>query len=245
MKYSPPRYLLRRHTILKNVGGDGKFLEVGAGNLQMSSELSRVFKSGTCIDFSPKIQKLHKQLPAETQNKLDIVVGDFFTHPFDTKFDAVISCEVMEHIEDDKKFLARTRSLLKRNGQVIISVPAKQKYWTVHDEIAGHFRRYEKNDLIALFEDAGYKDIAILSYGFPFINILWRLRKVHGQMQARKKSSWSKHQQTEDSGTGDISPALALLGIFANKHVFYLPNLIAANFYHLDLSEGYVVVARA
>ena len=40
-------------------------------------------------------------------------------------------------------------------------MPAKAKYWTVHDELVGHLRRYEKADLMRMLEDAGFVDVEV------------------------------------------------------------------------------------
>jgi hypothetical protein len=78
LRYSPPRYLLRRHTILNIVKPAESFLEVGAGGLRLSVELLRHFDTGTCIDFAPELKKLHRALPAETRKRLTPIVGDMF-----------------------------------------------------------------------------------------------------------------------------------------------------------------------
>ena len=243
ISYSPPRYLLRRHPILKNVRGGSQFIEVGAGNLKLSSELSKYFKRGTCLDFAPKVKDIHSTLPRHIKDKLTIVIDDFFTADLPKKVDCIVSCEVMEHIEEDAKLLARMHSLLKKDGQIILSVPAKMKYWTIHDEVVGHVKRYEKKELHELLETANFKDVRIISYGFPFINILWLMRKTHGALQARQKKDWSQEKQTKESGVGQLSSLFTPLGIIANKYVFYPLNLISSLFNNLDLSEGYIILA--
>lgn len=243
LSYSPPRYLLRRHHILKNVKDGSHFIEVGAGNLKLSSELSKHFDKGTCLDFAPGVKDIHKNLPASIRDKLSIVIDDFFTADLPKKVSCIVSCEVMEHVEEDAKLLARMHELLKKDGQIILSVPAKMKYWTIHDEIVGHVKRYEKKELYKLLEDADFKDVRVISYGFPFINMLWLLRKAHGALQARKKKYWSQEKQTKESGIGQLSVLFEPLGIIANKYVFYPLNLISSLFNNLDLSEGYVIMA--
>jgi SAM-dependent methyltransferase len=243
VSYSPPRYLLRRHNILKNVRGGAHFIEVGAGNLKLSSELSKHFQKGTCLDFAPKVKDIHKTLPKHIQDKLSVVIDDFFTADLPKKVDCIVSCEVMEHIKEDKKLLNRINELLNKDGQVILSVPAKMKYWTVHDEVVGHVKRYEKKELHKLMEAADFKDVRVISYGFPFINMLWLMRKAHGYLQAGKKKNWTQEKQTKESGVGQLSSLFTPLGIIANKYVFYPLNLIASLFNNFDLSEGYLILA--
>ncbi|OGL36141.1 hypothetical protein A3F38_01885 [Candidatus Saccharibacteria bacterium RIFCSPHIGHO2_12_FULL_48_21] len=243
LTYNPPRYLFRRHTVLRSLRRGKTFLEIGAGNLKLSSELAKHFDKGTALDFEVDIKSWHKRLPKNLRAKISVEIEDIFRFEPKTQYDCVVSCEVMEHIKDDKKFLVKIHKLLRDGGQVIISVPAKEKYWSVHDEIAGHYRRYDKARLIELLAEVGFKDIKVYSYGFPFINGLRLLRVMHGKRQAKTKLHWSRQKQTKQSGVGQISGKFDILAIVVNPLSFYIPNLISRLFDNMDLSEGYVAVA--
>jgi SAM-dependent methyltransferase len=222
--YNPPRYLFRRYTVCRTVKGGKKFLEIGAGNLKLSKELAKYFHRGVALDFEPRVKNYYLQLPKDIQKILSIKIGDIFDLKKSQFFDCILACEVMEHIEDDGKFLETIRKQLKDGGQLIISVPAKQKYWSIHDEIAGHLR--------------------IHSYGFPFINFFRLLRVAHGKKQSATKLNWSKEDKTKDSGVGQISNKYDFLGWVVNPVTFFIPNLISSLFNNLDLSEGYIAVAE-
>ena len=75
----------------------------------------------------------------------------------DERFDVITSLDVLEHIEDPEKVLAEFKRILKKNGKVIITVPAFKFLWSQHDEALSHLRRYEKEDLIELVNDAGFR----------------------------------------------------------------------------------------
>jgi SAM-dependent methyltransferase len=242
--YNPPRYLFRRYTVCRTVKGGKKFLEIGAGNLKLSKELAKYFHRGVALDFEPRVKNYYLQLPKDIQKILSIKIGDIFDLKKSQFFDCILACEVMEHIEDDGKFLETIRKQLKDGGQLIISVPAKQKYWSIHDEIAGHFRRYEKDALSKLLKESGFKDVRIHSYGFPFINFFRLLRVAHGKKQSATKLNWSKEDKTKDSGVGQISNKYDFLGWVVNPVTFFIPNLISSLFNNLDLSEGYIAVAE-
>src|ERR1700694_1386052 len=139
LTYNPPRYLFRRHTILRHLDGGESFLEIGAGNLKLSQELTKYFNKGVALDFEPGVKDLLSKLPEHIQQKVTVKIGDFLKYETKELYDCIVACEVMEHIKDDRKFLTKIYKTLRRKGQVVISVPAKQKYWTVHDEIAGHY----------------------------------------------------------------------------------------------------------
>ncbi len=65
----------------------------------------------------------------------------------DNSIDFFIAMDVLEHIEDDKKFLSIVHKKLKNNGQILITVPAIQSIFSSHDIYLKHFRRYDKNKL--------------------------------------------------------------------------------------------------
>lgn len=241
--YSAPRYLFRRHAILKRLTPSNSFLEIGSGNLKLSAEMMRKFDKGMVVDFEDDVKKYYDQLPKKISSKLKISIGNILTMKIREKFDCVVACEVMEHIKDDERFLKKVNSLVKKGGKVVISVPAKKKYWTVHDEAVGHFRRYEKKDLEKMFKKQGFRNINVVSYGFPFINLLWLLRAVHGRMQMKKKKSWSAEKRTKNSGINQVPKSFVILGLIANKYVFYIPNIISSLFDNMSLSEGYIVIA--
>ena len=59
-------------------------------------------------------------------------------------FDTVLYIHVLEHIEDDRGALDHTYDLLEDGGKVLIQVPALPMLFSVHDEMLGHYRRYNK-----------------------------------------------------------------------------------------------------
>ena len=71
------------------------------------------------------------------------------------KFDTLICCNVLEHIENDKEALLRFRRLLaNEGGRLILFVPAFPAAYGNIDKAVGHFRRYSKRTLLLLMEEA-------------------------------------------------------------------------------------------
>jgi 2-polyprenyl-3-methyl-5-hydroxy-6-metoxy-1,4-benzoquinol methylase len=76
------------------------------------------------------------------------------------KYDVVAMFDVLEHIQDDAKAVRLLHDeVLKANGLAVISVPAYNWLWSVHDVRAHHFRRYGQKELVSLFRKAGFTEI--------------------------------------------------------------------------------------
>ncbi|MBU4380848.1 class I SAM-dependent methyltransferase [Candidatus Parcubacteria bacterium] len=75
----------------------------------------------------------------------------------DGEFDTIIASDILEHLKDEDSALSEWYRLLKPNGKLILSVPALNSLWSGHDEINGHYRRYNKSSLIKRLEKAQFK----------------------------------------------------------------------------------------
>jgi hypothetical protein len=118
------------------------------------------------------------------------------------------------------------------------------RFWAVDDEIAGHFRRYERDGLRSLLEEAGYSGVKIISYGFPFQNLVRQLRLGVARRQYKEKAAWDKKKQTQESGfLLKRSPLLNLAALAVNKYTIYPFAAFASIFNGLDLGEGYLACA--
>lgn len=72
------------------------------------------------------------------------------------KFNTVFAVNVFEHIKNDKKAFRQSHALLKKNGRMILLVPAKKFAYTRLDKSLGHHRRYEKDELYSKLTESGF-----------------------------------------------------------------------------------------
>ncbi|MDR1418620.1 MAG: class I SAM-dependent methyltransferase [Endomicrobium sp.] len=70
----------------------------------------------------------------------------------ENELDCVIMMDVLEHIEDDLSFFNVIVNKLKTGGTVLITVPAYQFLFSVHDSRALHYRRYNRKQLLKLLQ---------------------------------------------------------------------------------------------
>lgn len=245
IRYRPPRYLFRRHEIMRHLKPGRSFLEIGPGSFELCQELVRLFDHGTAMDYNEKVFSRFIKLPIESQNKINLIIGEFMEAEIQTSFDCIVACEVLEHIENDVLFLKKTHKILDTGGQIILSVPARMKYFSVHDEIVGHLRRYEKIELENKIKNAGFNKVKIISYGYPFINLLKIPRIFLAKLQYSQKKDWDLIQKIKGSGFSQIDffSKMKFMGIITNKYFFYPFCLFASLFNSYDLSDGYIAIA--
>lgn len=78
--------------------------------------------------------------------------------------------DVVEHIEDDYKFLKSINAYLANEGMVYITVPAYNMLWSAEDKYGGHFRRYTLKKLNKVLNEAGFQ-IEFATYIFSILPV--------------------------------------------------------------------------
>lgn len=71
----------------------------------------------------------------------------------DDVFDAALALDVLEHV-DDRAMLAEIVRILRPGACLVLTVPALPSLWSYRDEAAGHLRRYSKDSLERLLQEA-------------------------------------------------------------------------------------------
>lgn len=93
-------------------------------------------------------------------------------------FDLVCAFEVLEHCENDVDSLTAWLRHLRPGGFAILSVPFGRDRFGSWDSMAGHYRRYDREDVVETMESAGLRSIATIAYGFPLGSALSVVRDL-------------------------------------------------------------------
>jgi SAM-dependent methyltransferase len=133
----------------------GNVLEVGAGIGQMTREFAGVpgVETMDAIEPDPRFYAVLQRQGLKARC-LPGTVSDL--DPADL-YDAIISINVLEHIEKHFEELLGFRNHLKPGGRVCLFVPACPSIYAPIDRTFGHFRRYNRAQLRDLLERAGFK----------------------------------------------------------------------------------------
>jgi glycosyltransferase involved in cell wall biosynthesis len=74
----------------------------------------------------------------------------------DHRLDTIVCLNVLEHVEDDRAALARIHATLAPGGRLVLLVPAHRRLYGGIDRAIHHYRRYDRADLIARLQGAGF-----------------------------------------------------------------------------------------
>lgn len=175
------RYSLRRERVLALADRlpRGRLLEVGCGAGALLHDLTGRGFACTALETSEDALELARVM---NQTHRDVAIHAAPQPDWAGRFDALVSLEVLEHIEDDAAALERWRGWLRPGGHLLLSVPARPDLWNPSDVWVGHYRRYDREGLLRLLDSAGFTVLHAECYGYPLANLTESVRGwLHGR----------------------------------------------------------------
>ena len=241
-----PRYLMRLALIEQFASrlpaNIRSFLEIGPGMGDLSLYLGRRFPDaeGVLLDFSSDCIDILRQRTASNP-RLHLKTGDFMTMPHNDRYDLIVACEVFEHIADDVTAFQIVSELLRPGGHFFFSAPAFMRKWQRADIYAGHYRRYERAELVEKFAANGFRIDALWCFGFPVTQLLYPARELYYGL-SRWGQNLSKEDATKRSGIERplIGRNRALLLANLLRPFYFLQNQVK----NTDLGDGFLVLAQ-
>lgn len=153
MRFAMVAELIRR-------SGGKKVLDIGCGLGELYKELEHqgyhtIFHG---VDFSRSaIDRCEEMYGSQ-----EWVVAEIGNIPFDDKhFDVVVSCEVLEHVEDPHALVEDMKRLVKDNGTIVLTTPLENKIYSEE-----HVWSFDEDDIRDLFK--GYK----VQFARPFPTLI-------------------------------------------------------------------------
>ncbi|MBM4271314.1 MAG: class I SAM-dependent methyltransferase [Deltaproteobacteria bacterium] len=143
-------YLLRKKAIETVLQNEKKelVLEVGSGISPILTEIDSLVYS----DISMLAMRTLRQM----RGRGKYVVADGIGLPFrNGVFSHVISSEVLEHLEDDRKALSEISRVMKPSGVLVITFPHRRFYFSYDDRFVQHVRRYELSEMEDRLREVG------------------------------------------------------------------------------------------
>jgi SAM-dependent methyltransferase len=150
----------------------GNVLEVGAGVGQITEALLQKNEIQRLVSIEPHAG-FYRQL-LERFPKHNVVQGTIEDLKGEDAWDAVISINVLEHIQNDERELKSYRERLQKNAGVLcLFVPARMEIYADIDKDFGHFRRYAKSELKQKLERAGFRILRLRYYNIAGYFAWW------------------------------------------------------------------------
>lgn len=173
--------------LLQLVGADKRVLDVGCS----SGYLARPLVERGCVVVGVELDPAAAEA-ARTVCE-DVLVGDVeaLELPFENgSFDVVLCGDLVEHLRDPERFLARVRPLLKQDGRLVLTTPNVAN-WALRLSLLGgrwrytdrglldrtHVHLFTRKTLIEALSRAGYR-VVELDFTLPMPAPVARVR--HG-----------------------------------------------------------------
>jgi len=141
----------------------GRILDVGGGTgnhlafLQSADIVSIDLSSDAVVELRAR----HRERPNWRFEVGDIADPVLVVRLGRSSFDTVLSCNVFEHIPRDDLAFRHAAQLLKPGGHLVLLIPAHQRLYGSMDRLAGHFRRYSREDAARKLVGAGLERVAL------------------------------------------------------------------------------------
>ncbi|MCX6357820.1 MAG: class I SAM-dependent methyltransferase [Candidatus Aureabacteria bacterium] len=140
-----------------------RVLDIGCAAGEGLAILSREARHATGLDYS--VETL-RDYCAPRQGIAHSVAGDAAALPFRNRtFDAIVSFELLEHLEDPAGFLAEVRRVLTPGGCCILSTPNRPIYSPRGVWLDYHVREYDRDELLAML-GVFFSEIAIVGQAY-------------------------------------------------------------------------------
>jgi SAM-dependent methyltransferase len=180
------QFLIQREleSLRWSLGVGCRILDIGSGtglNLGILGKYGKVFgieRSSEAIRFLKK-RGLSNIACADAHEP--------FPFSNDT-FSAVTCLDVLEHLDDDEFLLSEMYRVCKPGGNLVITVPAFQLFWSPHDVALHHRRRYTKRQLLGRIRNIQCGIVKASYYNIILALPIMAFRKLKSSLSVRTHS---------------------------------------------------------
>ena len=117
-------HILRKEGLNKH----NKILEIGPG-LGNNLKLLNQFGIIDILEIEHEFINSLKSNYSEIINKIFEKIEEI-----NSEYDLIIMLDILEHIEESENFMNKVKKIIKKNGKIVIGVPAYQSLWSSHDK---------------------------------------------------------------------------------------------------------------
>jgi len=181
------RDLLKRLIVTNDGDRMSRCLDVGCGTGLWTKELES-FGQVCALDVAPEALDFCRKRGI---NRLVHATAEDL--PFNSQtFSLITAIGVIEHLGNDRHFLAELLRVCRPGGYVLLLTSAYELLWSRHDEIVHHKRRYTNADLKRLLITSGFEVIQssyVNTFLFPPILAVRLIQRLSGASAASQNGS--------------------------------------------------------
>jgi SAM-dependent methyltransferase len=200
-------------------------VEIGCSTGYLLEDLRAAYPSARLIGFdliASGLHKAHAALP-------DCVVAQADAREIplaDGCADALMSVNLLEHVEDDRRALAEIKRVLRPGAAAVLVIPTGPGLYDYYDRFLHHERRYGRGEMAEKARGAGLRveaDVYLGSVPFP---AFWAVKKRNRLRFDHLEGSELEERVRHDlEGTGDSAVFKAACGLerWLLQHDIHLP----------------------
>ena len=148
-------------------------LDCGAGTGLFAEEMTSYCRVMVLDDHEEALRMLRTRFKPEQSLSL---AGDRVPLP-DASLEYVTALDVLEHVPDDAAVVRGFHRLLKPGGLAVVTVPAGMALWSDWDVALHHFRRYDREQLQAIFPAAAWEVVYVNYTNVLVYPAVWAVRR--------------------------------------------------------------------
>lgn len=236
--YPQPHMIIKDILIKKLIAKSGlpkssHFLDFGCGRGRILKIMAdRGFQNGLGIDM----QDICIDICQKRLKGTGIEVKNIALNEIDEAFDLIIMSSILEHIEDDQAFLHMVNLHINKGKYFLFTVPGDMRLYGKRDIAYGHYRRYEKEELINKLEKAGFQIDALWSYGINFISKMYRtiIKKDIKSIQSKVTIASTEESAIHSAGFEKVKKLypiyIRFMFLYKLQLLFLNSNLFRANY---------------
>ncbi len=150
--YRGRRRIIRAELDRLGLAPGARVLDAGCGSGRTLEELGR-YGEVFGIELDPGAAEM-----AQARGRGEVRIGRLEELPWKGGYFDLITClDVIEHTPDDRVTLRELRRVCQPGGFLLVTVPAYQGLWSMHDVANHHYRRYSRGRLRAAARESGWR----------------------------------------------------------------------------------------
>jgi len=156
----------------------------GSGGLLQYLAARGVGVAGACDAYARSLDLVRRRVDAPL-----VLVDEGRLPPLGRGHTLLSLFDVLEHLDDDREMLRFLHSVLVPGGVLLITVPAHPFLFDERDELACHRRRYQRSELKAKLEEAGFSVRLLTHFGASLVPPLVALNALTSLMPEKRRRS--------------------------------------------------------